>query len=423
MAARAPGDTSFTRIARASSAYHEEQVLVTRSLENEKRVTAVRLVALTLMGVSQVLVRDVSGEPDTEGVAHHLVILGYFLFTVSAFVAVRRITPNSRIATVAPLIATTFDIAFVVAMDWLDSRTDGIELEGTVAVLALIMSYSLLRYRIHSLIWSTALAIAAFTAAMVWSRQFAWAGWSFVAFTFVATALLLAATRLAVRKMFIELLRRESLSRLVPPKVVDEILAGRADRLRPTRREVTVLFADLRGFTSYGESRPPEVVLALLDDFFGRMTLVVQGHGGSVNKFLGDGLLALWGAPDPLPDHPQRAVKAARDMQRVMAELREAQQTAGEPPLRLGIGVHTGEVAAGMLGGGTQSEYTVIGDAVNLASRIEGLTRVHDVDILVSDTTWQRLEGQFPGRRVAEAQVKGRRAPVVVHAIDVTYPE
>jgi adenylate cyclase len=376
-----------------------------------------------LIGVSQVLVSEASGEPNIVSVAHHVVIAIYLAFTLSAFITVRRITATTRIATFAPMIATAFDIGFVVAMDWLDSTASGIELEGTVAVLALIISYALLRYRLHSLIMSTLLAIAAFTAALVWAKAFNWTSWTFVVFAFLATAILLGATRLAVRKAFIELLRRESLARLVPPKVVDEILAGRVDRLRPTRREVTVLFADLRGFTGYGESRPPEVVLALLDDFFGRMTQVVQGHGGSVNKFLGDGLLALWGAPDPLPDHPQRAVKAARDMQRVMAELREAQQTAGEPPLHLGIGVHTGEVAAGMLGGGTQSEYTVIGDAVNLASRIEGLTRVHDVDILVSDTTWQRLGGQFPGRRVAEAQVKGRRAPVVVHAIDVPASE
>lgn len=420
MAAR---DTSFTRIARQSSAYHEQQVLVARSLENEKRVTVVRLLALTLMGISQALIRSLSGEEQVEGTAHFLVIAIYFTFTVGTLIGVRRVKATDRTATFAPLLATTFDVGFVVAMDWLDSYHDGIELEGTAAMLTLVIAYSLLRYRLDPLIYATALAIAAFSAAMVWSHQFTWPRWTFVVFAYVALATLLVATRTAVRRAFIELLRRESLARLVPPKVVDEILAGRADRLRPARREVTVLFADLRGFTTYSESRPPEAVLALLDDFFGRMTQVVQGHGGSVNKFLGDGLLALWGAPEPQTDHPQRAVKAARDMQKVMAEIREAQQAAGDPPLRLGVGVHTGEVAAGMLGGGPQSEYTVIGDAVNLASRIEGLTRVHDVDVLVSDTTWQRLDGRFPGRRVGEAQVKGRRAPVVVHALDLAEPD
>jgi adenylate cyclase len=416
--ARAPGDTSLTRLARAGTAYHEQQILVARSLENERRVTAVRLVALALMGVSQVLIPALSGEPDTEGWPHRLVVAVYAAFAVGVFVVVRRIRSNATSATYAPLFAVTLDIGFVLAMDWLD-RDRGVELEGTAVVLALIICYSLLRFRIFPLFYSTALAIAAFTATSMWSHRFTWSSWTFVVFAFVAITVLLVATRAAVRKAFIELLRRESLARLVPPKVVDEILAGRADRLRPARREVTVMFADLRGFTTYSESRPPEAVLALLDDFFGRMTQVIQGHQGSVNKFLGDGLLALWGAPEPQDDHPQRAVKAARDMQKVMAELREAQQAAGDPPLRLGIGIHTGEVAAGMLGGGPQSEYTVIGDAVNLASRIEGLTRVHDVDILVSDTTWQRLGDRFPGRRVAEAQVKGRRAPVVVHAIDV----
>jgi adenylate cyclase len=187
--------------------------------------------------------------------------------------------------------------------------------------------------------------------------------------------------------------------------------------LRPTRREVTVLFVDIRDFTTYSESRAPEEVLHFLDDYFGRMTQLVQGHDGSVNKFIGDGLMALWGAPEALADHAVHAVKAALDMHKVMAEINEHRATAGEAPLRIGVGVHTGPVAAGMLGSTSQAEYSVIGDTVNLASRIEGLTKEYGSGVLVSEATWNLLRGRFPGERVGEVTVKGRRAPVVIYAL------
>ena len=159
-----------------------------------------------------------------------------------------------------------------------------------------------------------------------------------------------------------------------------------------------------------------------LDDYFGRMTQVVQGHDGSVNKFIGDGLMALWGAPEPLADHAVHAVKAALDIQKVMTEINEHREAAGETPLRIGVGVHTGEVAAGMLGNSSQAEYSVIGDAVNVASRIEGLTKEHGTGVLVSEATWNLLGGRFAGERVGEVLVKGRRAPVVIYALTAGMP-
>src|SRR5439155_19078528 len=107
---------------------------------------------------------------------------------------------------------------------------------------------------------------------------------------------------------------------------------------------------------------------------FGRMSQIVKGHDGVVGKFMGDGLLACWGVPDALDDHAVRAVRAARDMRRALRELNNYRETQGLGPLKIGIGIHTGVVAAGMLGGNLQAEYTVIGDAVNVASRVEGLT-------------------------------------------------
>jgi len=124
--------------------------------------------------------------------------------------------------------------------------------------------------------------------------------------------------------------------------------------------------------------------------------------------------------PDRVDDHAVRAVRAARDMRRAVRELNQWREQTQLPPIRIGIGIHTGTVAAGMLGGALQSEYTVIGDAVNVASRVEGLTKDHDVDVLVSETTWAHLPEPRRGTKLATAEIRGRKEPVVLYTIDAS---
>ncbi len=411
-------NTGLVALAAARSQHNEQRVLAERSLENEQRVAVVRVIALAMSGLSQAIIGAVTGEADhaVNPVRIGALVL-YGAFSVVNLIAVRRAVANVVRARVVPLIVTTVDVAFVVVMEWADLRDGGIELDGTVGLFALIISYAILRLGAEGLWYTAILAVGGFGLALHWAGEFAWARFTFVAFLLFAMTLLLSWTRQAVRVAFVDLKRRESLSKLLPHKVVDEILAGREELLRPTRRDVTVLFSDIRDFTTYSEGREPEDVLRFLDDYFGRMTQVVQGHDGSVNKFIGDGLMAIWGAPGPLDRHAVHAVKAAIDMQRVVAEMNERRVADGQPALHIGIGVHTGMVAAGMLGGSNQSEFTVIGDAVNLASRIEGLTKTYGVGILVSDATWQRLGGGFEGTCVGEAAVKGRKGAVTVYAV------
>jgi adenylate cyclase len=161
----------------------------------------------------------------------------------------------------------------------------------------------------------------------------------------------------------------------------------------------------------------PAEVLQLLDFYFGHMSQIVKGHDGVVGKFIGDGMLAFWGVPDRVDDHALRAVRAARDMRRAVRELNQYREQHGLPALRVGIGIHTGVVAAGMLGGALQAEYTIIGDAVNVASRIEGLTKQHDVDVLISETTWNQLGDARPGERIASAEIRGRKEPVTLYTL------
>jgi len=137
-----------------------------------------------------------------------------------------------------------------------------------------------------------------------------------------------------------------------------------------------------------------------------------------LNKFLGDGILAVWGVPDRQADHAERAIRAAIDMRKKLVEINEHRVRDGYPEIRVGIGIHTGVVAAGMLGGADQREYAVIGDAVNVASRVEGLTKTLGTDLLISETAFRYVKDTFSGKRVSEEKVKGREEPVVIYSLD-----
>src|SRR5207244_2155997 len=157
-------------------------------------------------------------------------------------------------------------------------------------------------------------------------------------------------------------------------------------------------------FTAQSEKMKPEEVLEFLEDYFGHMSQIVKGHDGVVGKFIGDGMLAFWGVPERNEKHAEAALRAALDMRRKLLELNAHRAQQQKPPIAIGVAVHTGMVAAGLLGRADAplSEYTVIGDAVNLASRIEGLNKKLGTDVLVSEETWRAVEGVFDGARIGE---------------------
>jgi class 3 adenylate cyclase len=173
-------------------------------------------------------------------------------------------------------------------------------------------------------------------------------------------------------------------------EISEAIIDGRV-KLDGARYEATVVFSDIRGFTSMSERMRPEEVFAFLNDYLGRMIEVIAARGGIIDKFLGDGILSVFGLPVPSEHHASEAFAAALDMRSKLAEMNEERAGQGLEPVRIGIGMHTGEVIAGNVGNARKLQYTIIGDTVNLASRIEGLNKTYGTDLLMSGATRARL--------------------------------
>jgi len=202
---------------------------------------------------------------------------------------------------------------------------------------------------------------------------------------------------------------REAFGTYVDPELTERVLREGTD-LAGEEVEVSVLFMDVRGFTTYAESASAQDVVATLNDLYGDVVPVIAAHGGHANKFIGDGLLAVFGAPRRMTNHAGCAVAAALEIARVVAQRHGAR-------LRVGIGVNSGPVVAGTIGGGGRLEFTVIGDVVNTAARVEATTRATGDDVLITEATLALL-GEEPGAWEERPAVtlKGKTRPVRLYA-------
>jgi len=212
---------------------------------------------------------------------------------------------------------------------------------------------------------------------------------------------------------------RHTFQQYVSPGVIRllEQDSGRLLRRGGEMKELTIMFADIRGFTALSEGLTPDELVTLLNEYLGEMTEIVFRRWGTLDKYIGDAIMAFWGSPIPQEDHAQRGCSAALEMWARLEKLNLRWREEGRPTLAIGVGLNTGPVNVGNMGSDQRLAWTVMGDNVNLASRLEGLTKEYGVRVVVSESTWQQVQSHFVGRELDRIRVKGKQQPVGIHEL------
>ena len=348
------------------------------------------VVGATAMGLNDLVVTPFSSE--MPGVAMHAAV-------ISSILEGRFLTKASRAAGVIIILLTGLLFALVVSR---------LRAAGALASMA------------------AALAFIGFGGFFTFLYGHLWINMLYPAANVLSIFILAGAYKFAVEERYARRIRA-MFSSYVTERVVAELIKNPAmAQLGGGRAEVTALFSDVRDFTKFSEGHAPEEVVSILNEYLGAMTETVFRWEGTLDKFIGDAILAFWGAPLKQEDHAEFAVRCALDMERKIEELQKKWASEGKTPLDMGIGINTGEVLVGNIGAsGKKMDYTVIGDSVNLGSRIESLTRKYGVRILVSEFTLEKIKDRVSSGKIGHIEVvgldrvivKGRETPVGIYEI------
>jgi adenylate cyclase len=238
----------------------------------------------------------------------------------------------------------------------------------------------------------------------------------------LAAALTMCITAFALNMSygyFVESRSKRELAQLfgtyVPPELVDEMAKDPASySMKATSKELTVLFCDMRGFTKLSEKMEPTLLQELLNSVFNRLSDIIRSNRGTIDKYMGDCVMAFWGAPVDIPNHAHMAVKTSMEMANAVRKINEEHRAKGIPEIGVGVGLNTGTMCVGNMGSEVRQAYTVIGDAVNLGSRLEGLSKVYGVDIVVSEST-RKLAPEFAWQELDRVRVKGKEQAVAIY--------
>jgi adenylate cyclase len=287
-------------------------------------------------------------------------------------------------------------------------------------VIVLVLAGLILAFALPVLSAPKAVALSAVVIAAVVGLNF----WMYLGAGLVlplATALVMALTAFALNMSygyFVESKSKRQIANLfgtyVPPELVDEMVKDPDSyNMKAASKELTVMFCDMRGFTKMSETMEPTQLQGLLNDVFSRLTNVIRNNRGTIDKYMGDCVMAFWGAPVESNEHAALSVKTAMEMANEVRKINEEHRAKGMPEIGVGIGLNTGSMCVGDMGSSIRKSYTVIGDAVNLGSRLEGLSKTYGVDIVVSEST-KKLAPDFAWQELDRVRVKGKDQAVTI---------
>src|SRR5208337_1710936 len=212
---------------------------------------------------------------------------------------------------------------------------------------------------------------------------------------------------------------RKSFSQYLSPGVIDLIEKDPQKYIRPggENKDLTIMFSDIRDFTRLSEGMGPDELVRLLNEYLGAMTDILFQHNGTLDKYIGDAIMAFWGSPYPMEDHAYQACCCATEMVARLAELNREWTARGGREIAIGIGVNTGPVNVGNMGSDRRLAWTVMGDNVNLASRLEGMTKQYRTSVIIGETSYAQVKHQFVAREVDKIRVKGKKHPVTIYEL------
>ncbi|HKF66575.1 MAG TPA: adenylate/guanylate cyclase domain-containing protein [Vicinamibacterales bacterium] len=342
-----------------------------------------------------------------------------FIGTTAAGTYDLRVTPMSPVfpgvekhATVA---ANVLSRRFLQRPDWVELLE-----AGGIVLWPLLLTWVLPRFRpVASLGVIAALWVALYGAVHLAFLRGLW-----LPLVYPTLAMALALVGITVYRLLTEerqrLWTKRAFQQFVSPEVVERLVNNPAElKFGGEVRNLTVLFSDIRDFTTYTEQHQPEEVVQMLREYLTRMVDQVLAQQGTLDKFIGDAVMAIFGAPVALPDHAERACRAALGMIKEVQALQEKWVAEGREPFRIGIGINTGDMVVGNLGSEQLFDYTVIGDGVNIGARLESLNKEYKTSthIIISETTYQAARGAIDVRRLGEVMVKGKTRPIVVYEL------
>lgn len=386
-------------------------------MRNGRRLAALRTLTLAFFVANALAVNFVIAN---RGNMRGLTLMsGYFTLSVGLWLAVRR---SDALALRAPLIVPFLDVPFAFGLQVLTlpyHRPEDVLPTGPAlhAVMLFLLLVSVLSLRTWIVAATAASGLALTLVYMSWIGLITaeWISWLIILSGSFLLVAVYALTRLRslVANAAAEQSRRDRLRRYFAPSVAS-LLEEQSDGVPDTTRVVTVLFSDLRGFTTLTQGMQPDRVVELLNEVHSALVEEVFRSGGTLDKFMGDGLMAYFNAPLEQPDHASRAVACAAGMKGALDALNRRRVERHDPPLRLGIGIHTGPATLGTIGTSTRGDYTAIGETVNLAAHLEKLTRSLGEGILLTEATLRELP-QVPGIEPTDLPFGAPDRPLAVY--------